>query len=133
MKQRPKEQEDKYWRKEGEFLYCKFNSDNKKHTDHLEAENKGYKEREVLASDLVIELLTKVSDLEAENKALKDENEGLIEVNKAINLLVGSKKDIINLLKGSVKELLEGVKELNGEFQEGWDDEIEIAEKLLGK
>lgn len=30
-----------------------------------------------------------------------------------------------------VKELLEATKELNGEHQEGWDEEIEKGEKLL--
>jgi len=30
-----------------------------------------------------------------------------------------------------IKELLEATKELNGEFQDGWDDDIEKGEKLL--
>lgn len=30
-----------------------------------------------------------------------------------------------------VKELLEATKELNGEYQEGWDEDIENGEKLL--
>jgi len=30
-----------------------------------------------------------------------------------------------------VKELLEATKELNGEFQEGWDENIEDGERLL--
>lgn len=30
-----------------------------------------------------------------------------------------------------VTDLLEGVKELNGEYQEGWDESIEKGEKLL--
>lgn len=30
-----------------------------------------------------------------------------------------------------VKELLEGVKELNGEYQAGWDEDIMKGEKLL--
>ena len=30
-----------------------------------------------------------------------------------------------------VKELLEATKELNGEYQEGWDENIEDGERLL--
>jgi len=30
-----------------------------------------------------------------------------------------------------VKELLQGVKELNGEYQSGWEDEIQKGEELL--
>ena len=30
-----------------------------------------------------------------------------------------------------VKELLEATKEINGEFQEGWDENIEDGERLL--
>ncbi len=30
-----------------------------------------------------------------------------------------------------VKELLEGVRELNGEYQEGWDETIKQGEELL--
>lgn len=30
-----------------------------------------------------------------------------------------------------VKELLEATKELNGEYQEGWDEDIENGERLL--
>lgn len=30
-----------------------------------------------------------------------------------------------------IKELLEGVKELNGEYQDGWEDIILDAEKLI--
>lgn len=33
--------------------------------------------------------------------------------------------------KEIIEELLEGVKELNGEFQSGWDDVIQRAEKFL--
>ena len=31
------------------------------------------------------------------------------------------------------EELLEGVKELNGEYQEGWENVIENAEKLINQ
>ena len=30
-----------------------------------------------------------------------------------------------------VKELLEATKELNGEYQEGWDEDIENGERLF--
>ena len=30
-----------------------------------------------------------------------------------------------------VKELLEATKELNGEYQEGWDEDIENGERLM--
>lgn len=30
-----------------------------------------------------------------------------------------------------IKELVEGVKELNGEFQEGWEENIEKGEALI--
>ena len=30
-----------------------------------------------------------------------------------------------------VKELIEATKELNGEYQEGWDENIEDGERLL--
>lgn len=30
-----------------------------------------------------------------------------------------------------IQNLIEATKELNGEFQEGWDDEIENGERLL--
>lgn len=36
-------------------------------------------------------------------------------------------------LEESLKECLEGVKELNGEYQDGWDDVINRAEKLLNE
>lgn len=37
-----------------------------------------------------------------------------------------------NLIK-IIESLLVGVKELNGEFQDGWDEEIMVAEQAIEK